>query len=90
VRVAPLLVSLHAESACGGTENNSVFFWVSSTTACCTEGLSPGLFLHQYLSAGRFYIIGELLASFIVAGFATTYWGAGELRPPVACIAADL
>lgn len=46
--------------------------------------------VHLHMSASRFYIIGELLASFIVAGFATTYWGAGELRPPVACIAADL
>jgi hypothetical protein len=31
------------------------------------------------MSACRFYIIGELLAAFIVAGFATTYWGTGAL-----------
>lgn len=39
--------------------------------------------VHLLLFLCRFYIIGELLAAFIVAGFATTYWGVGELRRPV-------
>lgn len=35
----------------------------------------------------RFYIIGQLLASFAAAAFATTYWGTGaslHLCPPAA------
>ena len=69
---------LHADCACTASSANCSICQPEKHVG--QQMLSSRCCPLMSISICRFYIIGELLAAFIVAGFATTYWGAGELR----------